>query len=118
MTRILALLFALALPLFARDAREDARIEALLKHVASLDGATFVRNGSEHDATKAADHLRMKLGKAGERVKTAEQFIDGIATKSSFSGKAYRIRFKDGAEKDSGPYLHAQLDKIDKERAE
>jgi hypothetical protein len=114
MVRILTLLFALALPLLARDAREDARIDALLAHVASLDGATFIRNGGEHDAKKAAAHLRMKLDKAGERVKTAEQFIDGIATKSSLSGKPYRIRLRDGTEKESGPYLHRQLEAIDK----
>jgi len=115
MTRILAFLLALALPLLARDPKEDARIDALLSHVESLDGATFIRNGSEHDARKAAEHLRMKLGKAGERVKTAEDFIDGIATKSSFSGKPYRIRLKDGSEENSGPYLHRQLDAIDEQ---
>lgn len=113
MLRFLALLLALSLPVLARDAKEDARIDALLLRVESLEGAVFIRNGGEHDAKAAAEHLRMKLGKAGDRVKTAEQFIDGIATKSSLSGKPYRIRFADGSEKETGPWLHGQLKEID-----
>ena len=111
--RIFLLLFAMAASLFAREAKEDARIDALLKQVASLEGATFIRNGSEHSAKEAADHLRKKLGRAGERVKTAEDFIAGCATKSSITGKPYKIRFSDGSEEESGAYLHAELKKID-----
>jgi hypothetical protein len=111
--RIFVLLFLMGASLFARDAKEDARIDALLKGIASLEGATFVRNGEEHRAKDAADHLRSKLERSGERVKTAEDFIDGCATKSSVTGKPYKIRFADGVEKESGPYLHGELRKID-----
>ena len=111
--RILAVLLAAIAPLAARDAKQQARIDALLAKVEALDGATFVRNGTAHDAREAAGHLRLKLGRAGERVKTAEDFIDGIATKSSITGRAYRIRFKDGSESEAGPWLHGELGKID-----
>ncbi len=113
--RLVLLLLMVAVPVLARDAKEDARIDALLGKIEALEGAKFIRNGTAHEAGEAADHLRMKLKRAGERVKTAEDFIDGLATKSSFSGKAYRIRFKDGSEKETGPWLHQQLKKIDDE---
>lgn len=113
MIRFIVFLLIFSAPLFARDPRENKRIEALLGHVESLEEARFIRNGKAYDCDKAADHLRMKLRRAGERVKTAEQFIDGLATKSSFSGKPYRIRFADGSESESGPYFHRRLDSID-----
>lgn len=111
--RLIALLLVTAVPLFAREAKEDARIDALLGRIAALEGAKFIRNGKAHDAGEAAEHLRKKLKRAGDRVKTAEDFIDGLATKSSFSGKPYRMRFKDGSETATGPWLHGQLKEID-----
>lgn len=80
----------------AREAKQDARIEHLISTVESYKGAVFIRNGTEYDTKAAASHLRMKLGKAGDKVKTAEDFISGIASKSSISGKAYKIRKPDG----------------------
>ena len=113
MFRALTFLLALSLPLSARDAGEDARIDALLAKVASLQGATFFRNGSGHEPKEAAKHLRMKLKRAGERVKTAEDFIQACATKSSLTARPYKIRFADGTEKECGPYLRAELARID-----
>src|SRR6187431_584322 len=75
---------------------ESAKIEALISSVEQLQGAVFIRNGSEYDGHKAAEHLRRKLDYARSKVKTAEQFIDLLATGSSMSGKPYTIRFADG----------------------
>src|SRR5436190_22382507 len=66
---------------------EAAKIQALISSVEQLKGAVFIRNGTEYDGAKAAEHLRRKLGYAGSKVKTAEQFIDLLATGSSMSGK-------------------------------
>lgn len=114
--RLWFLLLLAALPVLARDAAEDSRIAAVIARVETLEGAKFVRNGTSHGPAEAADHLRAKLKRAGERVKTAEDFIDGIATKSSMSGKPYRIRFKDGTETDAGPWMHRQLKEVDAKR--
>ncbi len=81
---------------FARDQQETDRIEYLISSVEALQGATFIRNGAEHDARSAAEHLRLKLRNAGDRVKTAEDFIKYCGSKSSLSGKPYKIRFNDG----------------------
>ncbi len=99
---------------FARDAKQDARIEHLISHVESLKGAVFIRNGTEYDTKAAGSHLRMKLGKAGDKVKTAEDFINGLASKSSTSGKPYQIRKTDGTLTDTRPYFYDRLKEYDK----
>jgi len=81
---------------YAQDSSEAAKIRYLIGSVEALQGVTFLRNGGEYDARKAAAHLRLKLKTAGNRVKTAEDFIRLCGSKSSVSGEAYRMRFPDG----------------------
>ena len=92
---------------------EDQKIESLIKIVAELKDAKFVRNGKEHDAKAAADHLRKKWDYARKEVKTARDFIDKIATKSYIGGQLYLIRFKDGREVKSAEYLSERLKEIE-----
>ena len=94
----------------AMTADEDAKIQYLITRIETLGaGVKFVRNGTEYDAKKAADHLRLKLKKAGDHVKTVDDFIDLCATKSSVSGKPYQLKFPDGTTTELAPYLRAQL---------
>lgn len=92
---------------------EKQKIDVLINTVRQLKDATFVRNGSEYDCDAAAKHLRTKVDYAGDQIKTAKQFIDELATKSSQSGKLYIIKFKDGTEKPCGTFLSAKLDEIE-----
>jgi hypothetical protein len=104
------LLFTLlALPAFAQQDIEQQKIAYLINSVATLEGATFIRNGTEYDAARAADHMRLKLRFAGSRVKTAEDFITCCGTGSSVSGTKYTIRLHDGRVVDSATYLHGKL---------
>jgi len=91
---------------------ETERIEALLGAIAS-SGIVFIRNGSDHSASDAADHLRSKWSRAGDRISTAESFVDNLGSTSSQSGDPYRVRLPDGTERDAGPWLHEQLAVID-----
>ena len=75
----------------------------------TLQGVSFIRNGLEYDAAKAADHLRLKLRAAGDRVRTAEDFIRLCGSKSSLSGEPYRIRFPDGTSMDVEAFLRQKL---------
>lgn len=93
-------------------------IEALLAYVKQLDGASFIRNGSEHTPSAAEAHLRLKWEKQSARIKTAEDFIELCATKSSMSGERYRIRLKDGAERLSAEMLRERLAAIRRAAAE
>ena len=81
---------------YAQDSIEAAKIQFLISTVENLKEAKFVRNGKAYDSKKAANHLRHKLMAAGDRVKTADDFIRLCASKSSLSGKPYLIRFSDG----------------------
>lgn len=80
---------------YALEQGEAAKIKYLIDSVENLQGATFIRNGSEYDSKRAAEHLRFKLKKAGSRIRTAEDFIQ-FGSKSYLSGKPYRIRYSDG----------------------
>ena len=92
---------------------EQIKIQSLIASVEQLPGAVFIRNGTEYDGHKAADHLRLKLKYAGKRVQTADQFITNLATGSSMSGKPYQIRFADGHTVDSAVYFREQLRRIE-----
>ncbi len=81
---------------YARDSREAAKIQHLIASVEALEGATFIRNGKAYDARSASNHLRLKLKNAGDRVKTAEDFIKYCGSKSSMTGVPYLIKFADG----------------------
>ncbi len=88
---------------------EEAKIERLIQAIAALQGATFVRNGADHTAQEAADHLRLKLRAKAAEITTAEMFIDLLASKSSMSGDAYLIRMADGSVVPCGEFLRARL---------
>lgn len=109
MIAITSLFALLALPAFAQQDVEQQKIAYLIDSVATLQGATFIRNGTEYDAKRAADHMRLKLRFAGSRVKTAEDFITYCGTGSSMSGTRYTIRFQDGHVIDSATFLLGKL---------
>ena len=93
---------------------EDARIEYLLAAVGSLHDVQFIRNGTAYGTTAAVKHLRTKLGIAGSRVKTAEDFIRYCGSESSVSGKPYEIRFPDGHVVRSTDFLKQKLTDFDR----
>ena len=91
---------------------EKQKIEHLISTLEHLKGATFIRNGSNHDADEAASHLRMKVNYAGDDLETVEQFISEIASKSSWSGKAYQIKLASGKVLTSEEFLRNELKKL------
>ena len=74
----------------------------------------FIRNGSEYSPKEAAEHLRMKRRKAGSKIKTAEDFIDHIASKSYMSGEPYQMKFRNGSVIDIRDILYHKLKRIEK----
>lgn len=91
---------------------EAARIDHLINHVANQIGATFIRNGKEYGPAEAAQHLQHKREKAGDRVKTAEDFIRLCASHSYLSGEAYLIRFADGRTRTAEDVLREELARL------
>ncbi len=92
----------------------QAEIEYLLGFV-GMSGCQFYRNGTWNDATAAQAHLRYKYEVLSSRIKSAEDFIDKAATKSSLSGQAYAIGCGDGSTMSSSQWL---LDALARYRAE
>lgn len=92
----MALLSFVVVCAYTQDFSETAKIQYLIASVEALEGARFIRNGREYDTRAASNHLRLKLKTAGDKVRTAEDFINLCASKSSMTGEPYLIRFADG----------------------
>ena len=114
-TAILVSVLALA---FARDGREQARIDFLIREVENAKDLIFIRNGAEHDAAAAGKHLRMKLNYAGERVRTAEEFVKNCASESSLTHRKYKVRFPGGKTMDAAEYFADKLREYDAARSD
>ncbi len=93
-TLSLAVLVLQAAVVHASELTMDVEIDYLLESVSDSD-CVFIRNGSEHEAAAAKEHLQMKRRRGRRYYGNAEDFIDRIASRSSWSGKEYRIRCDD-----------------------
>ena len=102
----LMLLFSTAA--VASEPTEKDKINYLLSAIGSSD-VTFIRNGTEHSPTEAQAHLQDKLKAAGSKVKTSEDFITLLASKSFQTGKAYLIKMKDGKTVELAAWLREKL---------
>jgi hypothetical protein len=89
------------------DAGTKEEVNHLLRYIQQSD-CVFTRNGKEHTGVEALEHIRMKYDYVKSRVKTAEDFIDYAATKSSLSGKPYLVRCE-GEELPTAKWLRAKL---------
>ena len=88
-------LILLSISQFSDAATPEQEINHLIDFVAESD-AVFIRNGTEHSSQDAAEHLAMKYRKATRYAKTAENFIENLASKSSWSGKPYKVKLSNG----------------------
>ncbi|WP_299755232.1 DUF5329 family protein [uncultured Pontibacter sp.] len=92
---------------------EDQKVERLIQFIAKMDGATFIRNGSEHTCRQAAEHLESKWEKHRDSIKTAKGFVEELASRSGLSGKPYQIRFADGTVKTTNEVLLTELKQLE-----
>ena len=99
-----------AAPPLAPPPAAAAEINFLLSAMGT-SGCEFYRNGTWHDAHQAQAHLNEKYQwlLARNRVKTAEDFIELAATRSSLSGKEYAVRCAGEAPVSSKNWLTEQL---------
>lgn len=88
-----------------------AEIDALLGRI-TASNCQFERNGSWHKAPDARVHLLRKLDyieKRSETITRTEQFIEYAASKSSFSGRPYRVKCGNGEPVESRVWLTREL---------
>jgi hypothetical protein len=84
----------LAIHAFAQPTRPaPEEIQSLLAAM-EQSGCEFYRNGDWHTAVEARAHLARKLAEVEKRhpPRSADEFIDVVATRSSISGEPYRVR--------------------------
>ena len=111
----LVITLLMTLPVYAKlTAHEEARINAMLEGLAQKKDLIFVRNGDEHTCYEAVSHLRLKLGNTRNRIDTAEQFIDKVASSSSITGKPYIVKIPGKSDENAQPFLHALIAQTDK----
>ena len=91
----------------AAAASDAERIEASLKTI-EQSKLTFIRNDKEYDGKAAAEHLRTKLKRAGDQIKTFDDFVEKVATKSSMSGKPYQVKLEDGSVVELAKWIRVQ----------
>lgn len=97
----------------APTATAQREIEALFQHLAQ-SSCRFQRNGDWHDAREATAHLRRKYDylRKRELAPTAEAFVERAASRSSLSGKAYRVQCGRAPAQDSQAWFLAALKQI------
>lgn len=69
-------------------------IEYLLSFIEQSE-CVFIRNGSEYAAPDARKHIERKYEYLKSRINSASDFIELAASKSSFSGRAYKVKCDD-----------------------
>ncbi|MGD8447116.1 MAG: DUF5329 domain-containing protein [Desulfobacterales bacterium] len=72
----------------------DREIQHLMAYIAGAE-CRFIRNGKEYSPEAARNHIQKKYEYALNRIKMTEDFIQGIASRSSISGTPYKVRCND-----------------------
>lgn len=113
---VIPILLLLASAGFAAESTEsmDAEIDYLLDYV-ETSGCTFIRNGKEHEAESARGHLELKRKRGKRYYDSTEEFIEKIASSSSWSGKPYMIQCGDA---DAQPIKSWYLEALDTYRSQ
>ena len=109
-TAFLFIVLTAAVPASSEDSMSQ-EIDHLLQYIESSN-CIFIRNGSESSATEARAHIQTKYDIFKNRIKNTEDFIKYAATKSSISGKPYKVRCN-GQETLNADWLNAELKKLE-----
>lgn len=94
----------------APSAAAQREISGLMQAL-ERSGCRFQRNGSWFGAAEAKSHLQRKYDYLLKRdlADTPEQFIERAASRSSISGRAYRVACPGAAEQDASAWFQQQL---------
>jgi Family of unknown function (DUF5329) len=108
--RSIAALLLMPLCALAAPAQKTQSEIGLLMDALAASDCKFQRNGSWHDAREARKHLQRKYDYLlkKDQVGDTEQFIDRAASRSSISGRAYRVKCA-GREQDAATWFGERL---------
>lgn len=90
-----------------------AEIAGLMDALASSP-CQFQRNGTWYQAARAREHLQRKYDHLLKKnlIDTTAQFIERAASRSSVSGRAYRVRCPGQPDMDAAPWFEQRLRSI------
>ncbi len=94
----------------AVNADTQQEINHLLEFVASTS-CQYERNGSVYDGVRAEQHIKRKYEYFKDKIISAEDFIKYSATKSTMSGRHYKIHCDNIAIQNSSDWLLNELKK-------
>jgi hypothetical protein len=104
----IVLAVTLCLLSFVSYANKEQEIQHLLDYVEKTD-CTYERNGDKHTGKEAVGHIKKKYDYYFDDVETAEDFIKLSATKSTMSGRKYKVHCKGKSTIDSQTWLLLEL---------
>jgi hypothetical protein len=94
------------------QADTELEIKHIIEYIESSK-CTFIRNGKEYNTKEALEHILNKYEYTKRWIKSAEDFIEYTASKSSMSGRPYTVRC-DGGEFLSAEWLLKELERFRK----
>ena len=86
------------------------QVDYLINQVRTSD-CTFIRNGIEHSANDAANHLNLKYSNAKKYARTGIDFIENLASQSSWTGIKYKIKCPNQPVTNTKDWLQKRLNK-------
>ncbi|MCV6620908.1 MAG: DUF5329 domain-containing protein [Cellvibrionaceae bacterium] len=112
--KFIAFLFVmvLAIGVVPADASEPTKSQQEINHLLVYVKSTncqYERNGKRHSGKEAVKHIQRKYRYFADEIKTAEDFIRLCATKSTMSGKYYKVHCAEGKAIKSVNWLNEEL---------
>jgi len=104
----LTILISLTFLAFSCQAAKEQEIQHLIKFIQTTD-CQYERNGEFYNGLQAVKHINRKYAHYGDEITSAEDFIFYAASKSSFSGQAYRVHCQDKKPQKSQDWLSTEL---------
>lgn len=110
----------LTLPLEGRTdvpVAQKPEVQHLLEYLKN-SGCQMERNGSKHDAWEAVEHIQKKYDYYKNDIKTTEDFIERSASRSSLSGRAYKVLCPGEEVRPTADWLKEELERYRKEHTD
>lgn len=111
MKKIIVLVVLLYSTFLLGGQQYEKEISYLLDTV-KMTECKYERNGDLHDGYEASEHMNNKYNYYKKKIKTAEDFIRLCATKSTMTGKKYRILCKDDQAYNSDEWMNEKLEEF------
>ena len=110
MKRLWVLLFIFYSGFLMADVAPEVKLEIdYLLNFIRHSACVIERNDKSHDAVDAISHIEKKYAYFEDDIETTEDFIELSATKSTMSGKYYRVRCGDGEQIKTREWLLQEL---------